>query len=104
MLLEGLRDNQSITKLNIGSNSLGGESMTALSVVLREPASELLILDMSSNQLSDDDVDVLYSTIQRKSKLISLDLRMNSTSQENETLGRIADLLHTNELAYREGN
>ena len=104
MLLEGLRDNQSITKLNIGSNSLGTESMTALSVVLREPASELLVLDMSSNHLSDDDIDVLYSTIQRKSKLISLDLRMNSTSQENETLERIADLLHTNELAFREGS
>lgn len=107
MLLEGLRDNVSVTRLNLSSNSLGSESTTALSVVLREPENPLSILDLSSNNLSDDDLEILNGTLNRNDKLVCLDLRMNnfSTSQGGdevlEGLAKIEEILQRNELKYR---
>ena len=102
MLLEGLRDNQSVTRLNMSSNSLGSESTSALSVVLREPDNQLMIIDLSSNQLSDGDADTLAATLGRNQKIISLDLRMNSTSEGSEAIEKINTMLHRNELALRQ--
>ena len=101
MLLEGLRDNQSVTRLNVSGNSLGSESTSALSVVLREQDSELMILDLSSNRLSDADVQVLSATMERNDRLISMDMRMNSTTDGNEDLEKIQEKLHYNELNLR---
>jgi len=102
MLLEGLRDNQSVTRLNMSSNCLGSEATAALSVVLREPENQLMILDLSSNQLSDVDAETLATTLGRNQNIISLDMRMNSTSADNESIDKINEMLHKNELEMRQ--
>jgi hypothetical protein len=102
MLLEGLKENQSVTRLNLSSNCLGTESTQALSVVLRGDESQLMVLDLSSNQLGDGDVETLGATMGRNQKIISLDLRMNSTSVESEAMDKIEAMLHKNELALRQ--
>jgi len=102
MLFEGLRDNESLTRLNISSNSLARESMSAISVILREPENQLAIVDLSANQLSTDDVGILAETLGKNSRILSLDLRANKCDDE-ELLQRIEEIVHRNELKARSG-
>jgi Leucine-rich repeat (LRR) protein len=49
-------DNKSVTRLNLSSNALGAESVTALSSALKERGCPLAILDLSCNNLEDPHV------------------------------------------------
>ena len=102
MLLEGLRDNQSVTRLNLSGNSLGSESAVALGVALREPDSAIAVLDFSGNGLGSTDVETLAAALGKNGRVVSVDLRMNSTEEGCEAAERIEEVVRRNELRMRD--
>lgn len=64
MLFEGLRNNASVTSLNVCSNAMQGESAKAMAVCLSNPDCALVSVDMSGNRLNEADADVSASAVQ----------------------------------------
>jgi len=102
MLLEGLRDNTSLSYLNLSGNSVGQETVTALTILLREPEKCLVAMDLSCNELQDHEVRMLKTAIEQNSTLTSLDLRMNDITEDLEELEMIEKMIRNNELAGRD--
>ncbi|KAG5188925.1 hypothetical protein JKP88DRAFT_177458 [Tribonema minus] len=116
MLLEGLRDNATLTSLNLSGNSLGRETAVVLGALLRSPGHGLRVLDLSSNELTDDDARTLRAALEARpaggggggggssaggAPIVSLDLRANRLSAGLEDLEAIEARVHANELAER---
>lgn len=55
LIFEGLRNNTSLETLNLSSNSLGPESARVLCSVLKTSSSALVTLDLSCNELNEND-------------------------------------------------
>lgn len=53
VLGDSMVDNKSVTRLNLSSNCLSGESVSALCAALREKGCSLAVLDLSCNNLED---------------------------------------------------
>ncbi|CAM9880866.1 unnamed protein product [Ectocarpus sp. 4 AP-2014] len=102
MLIEGLHDNPTLACLNLSANSIAREACSSLSMVLRKPGKVLATLDLSCNELQDDDIRLLCVALERNSSLTSIDLRMNDVSADLEDLEKIEKMVHTNELRARE--
>ncbi len=56
VLLEGLHGNSTIIDLNLSANSMGSESANALANILADPCSRLSSLDLSCNDLTEQDL------------------------------------------------
>ncbi|CAN0023881.1 unnamed protein product, partial [Ectocarpus sp. 12 AP-2014] len=102
MLVEGLHDNPTLACLNLSANSIAREACSSLSMVLRKPGKVLATLDLSCNELQDDDIRLLCVALERNSSLTSIDLRMNDVSADLEDLEKIEKMVHANELRARE--
>ncbi|CAB1106005.1 unnamed protein product [Ectocarpus sp. CCAP 1310/34] len=89
MLVEGLHDNRTLACLNLSANSIAREACSSLSMVLRKPGKVLATLDLSCNELQDDDIRLLCVALERNSSLTSIDLRMNDVSADLENLEKI---------------
>ncbi len=100
MLFDGLRDNLTLTNVNLSSNSVGSESIQSLASLLREPTCQLCCLDLSSNDLGEADINVLQNAITNNTRIVSLDLRMNAEVPEAAEL-QIQQIVRTNELNNR---
>ena len=88
LLVDGLRHNCTLQTLKLASNSLASQSVAALATVIEESqqnsslieTNEICIsslegIDLSSNDLSDNDIIRLSKAVQMNNKLRSLDLR-----------------------------
>lgn len=93
-VIEGLKQNDTLKILNLASNGLASLSITTLSTLLKGFSEDLKInskgdraenyssnglesIDLSSNDLSDDDLIILVSAVQHTHHLVALDLRQN---------------------------
>ena len=104
MLVEGLRSNSTLQRLNLSSNSLGSETTAALVTVVQEQTTPLMTLDLACNELRDEDLEQLHSALSSSNNrtLFSLDLRMNAAiSEDSELIDEIGRLVHRNELEMR---
>ncbi|CAM9752345.1 unnamed protein product [Chrysoparadoxa australica] len=101
MLLEGLCDNTTLTSLNLSGNNISESSCSTMSILLRDSNKRLAYLDLSCNNLQNDDVHLLRVAISSNTSLTSVDLRMNDVSNELPDLEAIEELVHKNELAQR---
>jgi len=99
MLLEGLCFTSKIAHLNLSGNSLARMSTLALVEVLTKEDSSLRSIDLSCNELTDEDLDSLARAVQGNKILTSMDLRMNRTRKGNADVhSRIHNILQDNEL------
>eukprot|EP01029_Cantina_marsupialis_P017432 TRINITY_DN391_c0_g2_i2.p1 TRINITY_DN391_c0_g2~~TRINITY_DN391_c0_g2_i2.p1 ORF type:complete len:340 (-),score=82.11 TRINITY_DN391_c0_g2_i2:162-1181(-) len=95
MLIEGLAANQTLESINVSGNSLGTKAVAALGFTL--PSSHLVQLDLSCNDIADDDMITLSNAVHSsKFPIVSLDLRMNKFSKENEDYQEILELVSKN--------
>lgn len=99
MLMEGLRSNGTLTTLNLGrcepsrrarvpaaltahcplpcSNSLSSLACAGLCRLMRGEECVLEVMDLSGNELSEDDGTLLVEALSTNQRLVALDLRMN---------------------------
>ena len=102
MLLEGLRDNGSLQLLNLSSNSLAAETTRSFASLLRNPYCALVAVDLSNNEIDDNDVATVQDVVRDNMSITSLDLRNNNVTKGNETLMSIASTIRANELQLRK--
>ena len=103
MLFEGLRNNASVTALNVCSNAMQGESAKALAVCLSNPECALVSVDMSGNRLNESDADLLKDALQESVSLTALDLRANpDIPASSDALAEILRTTRRNELHQRK--
>jgi Leucine-rich repeat (LRR) protein len=85
LLLEGLRDNVSLTDLNIGSNAAGSASAQVLFTIIRDPEHNLQTLDISGNELDNEQFELMRASINNNKTLTSLDMRRNPGYSESKS-------------------
>mmetsp|Transcript_28656 Transcript_28656/g.92677 ORF Transcript_28656/g.92677 Transcript_28656/m.92677 type:complete len:259 (+) Transcript_28656:645-1421(+) len=98
VLLEGLHGNSTIIDLNLSANSMGSESANALANILADPCSRLSSLDLSCNDLTEQDLKHVMIALDENKVLCNLDVRMNCNSEELEILDTIRTIVHQNEM------
>ena len=77
MLLEGIQDNVTLQDLNLASNDLSHQSVQILSTIVRNPEHSLHSLDISSNSLNEDNLELLRISLKVNKTLCSIDIRNN---------------------------
>ena len=102
MLLDGLRDNGSLQLLNLSSNSLAQETTRSFSSLLRNPYCSLVAVDLSNNEIDDNDLAEVSEVVHENMSVTSLDLRGNTITKGNQTLMDIASTIRANELKLRK--
>lgn len=107
MVFEGLHKNSTLTRLNIASNRLASDAANALAIALTQDCCELCVLDLSSNQLCNDDIENLGIALQNNYTVISLDHRLNNNMDtiylnENETTLKIDNIINRNHILKRK--
>lgn len=102
MLIDGLQGNKSLRSLNLSSNCIGSQSASSLVRVLENRIGDdssptqhnkhttkkhcdsvIENLDLSSNQLTKFDLELLIPVIEKNKTLTSIDLRMNTFSSSS---------------------
>jgi len=101
MLFDGMRENFSLSRLNLTSNSIAQAAAQALCVLLREPACVLNTVDLSGNDLTEDDAKDLCNALESNQNLTCLDLRMNQIEKDSDSLKDIDTIVRQNELDMR---
>mmetsp|Transcript_9505 Transcript_9505/g.38794 ORF Transcript_9505/g.38794 Transcript_9505/m.38794 type:complete len:203 (+) Transcript_9505:873-1481(+) len=97
-LLEGLHQQSTLTNLNIAANSLGSAFARSFAVVLQERQVKLRFVDVSSNDLNNEDVESITNAIKDNSTLCDLELRMNQHNPQSEAHQFIKRVTYQNEL------
>jgi hypothetical protein len=109
MLFDGMRENFSLSRLNLSSNSLSVEATQALCSLLREQSCLLQSLDLSGNDLEEDEATEVLSALQNNTTLTCLDLRVNGArgapglSMSSDAVVGIDRIVRRNELEIRQG-
>eukprot|EP00753_Platysulcus_tardus_P000032 PLAT10026.1.p1 GENE.PLAT10026.1~~PLAT10026.1.p1 ORF type:complete len:511 (+),score=268.67 PLAT10026.1:38-1534(+) len=101
MLLEDLRSNSTLTELNLSSNSLAHESSRALASLMRNPLCALHSLDLSCNELKEEEARILSDALPSQPSLICLDVRRNQIPAESEFLAELHATVRRHELDGR---
>jgi hypothetical protein len=102
LLMEGVRRSPSLTTLNLASNEVCGDGVTALCECLRDETCRLVAVDLSNNQLNEEDVHVLAQAVKENASLTSCDLRNNPMiPEDSEALDMVRRVTRKNELASR---
>ena len=102
-LISCFRGNSTLKNLKISSNTLSHRSVESFCGVFEAGLNCLTNVDLSSNNLSKEDIDRLAASINSSETLLSIDLRMNPGS-DMETLDQFVPTLRHNERALRENN
>ena len=102
MVMEGLRSNATLESLNLGSNSLGELSVAGLCRLLRMHTSGLRTVDLSGNDVGEEEASLLAEAVAGYSRVMSLDLRMNKVPLTSEHVKAIRDRVKRNELRERD--
>mmetsp|Transcript_7152 Transcript_7152/g.23486 ORF Transcript_7152/g.23486 Transcript_7152/m.23486 type:complete len:337 (-) Transcript_7152:603-1613(-) len=79
-LLDGLLEKSSLTAINLAANFLGSVTALTLSRILLGDSSHLRELDLSSNELSNRDMEVLQEAARSSLVTCNLDMRLNKES------------------------
>ena len=104
-----MRENFSLSRLNLSSNSLSVEATQALCSLLREQSCLLQSLDLSGNDLEEDEATEVLSALQNNTTLTCLDLRVNGArgapglSMSSDAVVGIDRIVRRNELEIRQG-
>merc|ERR1711865_796543 len=108
MLFDGMRENFSLSRLNLSSNSLSESATQALCALLRESSCLVQSLDLSGNDLEEEEAKELLNSLQSNSTLTCLDLRVNGKrgsvglSMDSEAVVAIDRIVRRNELDIRQ--
>jgi hypothetical protein len=94
--VHSVQDNVTLLDLNLASNGVAGESTMALSALLKDPQHRITNVNLSSNLLTEQDIRVLRTAIERNKSLIGLDLRRNPGADD----GMPAPELGCKHIAY----
>ena len=104
MLLEGLQDNVTLTDLNVASNNLGNNSAQVLATLVRDPEHILSSLNVSSNDLSIDNLELLRVSLKVNKTLCSIDIRNNpGYDEESDIIKEIENNVYNTEIKVRRG-
>ncbi|CAK8987702.1 Dynein regulatory complex subunit 5 (Flagellar-associated protein 155), partial [Durusdinium trenchii] len=99
LLIEGLSNNSTLGVLNVGSNSLGSKAASALCAVLAQQQTGLFALNMSCNELDEEDGQGLVATLRKSCPILSLDVRKNHFN--HSTAAELNDIVKRSELELR---
>lgn len=101
LLIEGLQENVTLNKLNLSANCAGNQTCQMLCTVLRDPQRAISYLDISSNELTEEHIDLLKISLATNKSIIMLDLRRNPGFNESSSTAREIDqILIDNETAF----
>lgn len=95
-IFQGLKNNSVLTSCDMSSNSLGYEAIIVLADLLRVDTSGLRYLDLSSNDITDDDTEALVKALKANRRLLSFDMRMNMVSKESKVPAEVNELMQRN--------
>lgn len=99
VLLDGLCNSCKLAHLNLSGNSLAGNFVMALTRILASGNSLIQTLDLSCNELTDDDMEAIARALENNKILTSMDVRMNHTTSDALNFhNSIHKVLHQNEL------
>ena len=102
LLLEGLKSNTSLQLLNLSANSLANVGTTALCDMLKQPTSMVMAVDLSCNELTQGDAEMMLDALKENATLTSLDLRSNADLKvATPVLEEIHRVVRSNELESR---
>jgi Ran GTPase-activating protein (RanGAP) involved in mRNA processing and transport len=104
MLFDGMRENYSLARINLSSNSLGSESCQALCTLLSNMSgqpSPLNSIDLSGNDLGEEDAQELCNALENNVTVVCLDCRANQIDKESENMLEIERIVRRNELDMR---
>eukprot|EP01033_Poteriospumella_lacustris_P008109 gene8109-5837_t len=102
LLLEGLRDNTSLTDLNLASNAMGPQAAQVLLSILRDPEHHITTLDISGNELTADQFELMRVSLSNNKSLTSVDVRKNpGCTQAAKAVAEIERIAHQNEYYSR---
>jgi len=103
-IFQALKKNNALTSCDMSSNSLGYEAIMVLEGLLRTDTSRLRYLDLSSNDITDDDTDGLVAALKANKRLVSFDMRMNMVSKDSKVPEEINKLMQRNARMIEQKN
>lgn len=104
MLLEGLQDNVTLTNLNMSSNEMGNQAAQIMATIVRDPEHKISHLNLSGNDLSADNMELLNASLKANKCLMSLDIRSNpGYDTESKCVQEIEDRMRKNEAIFVRG-
>ena len=91
LLVEGLQENVTLTDLNLSANCAGNQTCQMLCTILRDPDRELTKIDVSSNEFTEEHIDLFRIAVGTSKTITSLDLRRNPGYDEGADAAEAID-------------
>lgn len=77
LLIEGLQNNVTLSELNLSANVAGNGSCQMLCTVLRDTERSLEIVDVSSNEFTQEHIELFRIAVRTSKAITTMDLRKN---------------------------
>ncbi|ETV85390.1 hypothetical protein H257_03144 [Aphanomyces astaci] len=103
LLVEGLVGHRCLSILNLSNNALGSETAEGLGGLFLDPESALSVVDLSGNQLTESDAIALFEGLEKNTRVVTLDLRLNHVPKDAAAVVQIAQIVRRNEIQGRKG-
>lgn len=106
-MLEGVQDNVTLTDLNISANCASTAAAETLGTLIRSPEHRLISVDVSSNDMSAESLELLRISMSTNKTVTSLDIRRNpgysEMSRINMDLERFVQINEFNARKFQQG-